>query len=70
MLSKLVSLIHDRRKMGHDCDGCSQDRRRPTLQEATERLNGSIKDFNETITLSGDKVKELIESAKHAKERR
>ena len=63
MLGKLRTIFLDRRVADRreQCQRC--DRRNPTRQEATERLDNAIHSFSETITLSPEKVKKLLEKA-------
>ena len=64
MLEYIKSWFVERRN-GHRrivCLGC--DRRRVSKKEADLRLAKSIDDFATTVTLSPEKVKELLERAK------
>ena len=62
MINYLLSLVRDKRNGGAEPhDG---ERRKPTLKEANSRLQKAADAFNNTVTLSPDRVRELLERAK------
>lgn len=60
MLSILSSIFVDRRKKVQPIE-C--ERRRVTRKEADMRLRCAVNDFNATVTIAPERVKELLQRA-------
>ena len=61
MINFILSLVRDKRVDNREYSG---DRRRPTLKDANRRLQHAAEKFSDTVTLSPDRVRELLQRTK------
>jgi hypothetical protein len=62
MINYLMSLFHDRRK--EPTKASAPGERRVTVKEARAMLTKATDEFNDTITMSPDRVREMLRRAK------